>query len=158
MNKKYEEMVQEELCKEADKILKKFREDIYGNSGAEVHLKNVNDLQKIINMMKDGEKEKVVLTLNNFFDRNKDYAIEIYTRNTATRSTIGYIAVPNERECINKEKHYKVSWNNNYGDFKVPYDEVLNCYEETDEYGMQTVYVILKCGVSIEFECVGMVI
>jgi len=158
VNKKYEEMTKEELGEKANRILEKFREDIYGNSSSEIQLKNINDLQKIINMMKDCEKEKVILTLNSFFDKNKNYDIEIYVRNTTTRSTIGYIVVANERECINKEKQFEVSWNNKYENFKVPYDEVLNCYEETDEYGSQTVYVILKCGVSIEFECVGMVI
>lgn len=159
MSKKYEEMTSEELGEKANEILEKFREDIYGNSGTTIYLKNITDLQKVINIMKDCEKEKVIMILDAFFDKNKDYAIEIYVRNTNTRSIIGYIVVSNERKWIsNEEKQYKVSWNNEYSKFTIPYDEVLECYEETDEYGSQTVHVILKCGVSIEFECVGMVI
>ncbi len=159
MSKKYEEMTSEELGEKANEILKRFREDIYGNSGATIYLKNITDLQKVINIMKDCEKEKVIMILDTFFDKNKDYAIEIYVRNINTRSIIGYIVVSNERKWIsNEEKQYEVSWNNEYGKYTIPYDEVLDCYEETDEYGSQTVHVILKCGVSIEFECVGMVI
>lgn len=160
MGKKYEEMTNEELGEKANEILEKFREDIYGNSGTTIYLKNISDLQEVINAMKDCNKEKVIRTLNRFFEKNKDYAIEVYVRNTNTHSIIGYIVVvPNERELVcNEEKQYKVSWNNKYSNFTIPYDEVLNCYEETDEYGSQTIYVILKCGVSIEFECVGMII
>ena len=50
----------------------------------------------------------------------------------------------------------------NIGDIKsvnnilVPYDEVLDCYEERDEYNQQMVYVLLKNGMRIDFECVGL--
>lgn len=77
MSKKYEEMTSEELGEKANEILEKFREDIYGNSGTTIYLKNITDLQKVINIMKDCEKEKVIMILNAFFDKNKDYAIEI---------------------------------------------------------------------------------
>lgn len=70
-------MTSEELGEKANEILEKFREDIYGNSGTTIYLKNITDLQKVINIMKDCEKEKVIMILNAFFDKNKDYAIEI---------------------------------------------------------------------------------
>lgn len=38
----------------------------------------------------------------------------------------------------------------------IPYDEVMDCYEERDEYNQQMVQVILKNGMMIYFECVGM--
>lgn len=50
----------------------------------------------------------------------------------------------------------------NVGDMKsvnhiiIPFNEVLDCYEEKDEYNQQMVHVILKNGVTIYFECVGM--
>lgn len=40
--------------------------------------------------------------------------------------------------------------------FTIQYDEVVICFEETDEYGSQTASAIMKCGVSLNFECVGM--
>ena len=51
-------------------------------------------------------------------------------------------------------KDYKIiEWNEN--NFSIPYDKILACYDETDEYEQQMVFVILKCGVSIDFECCG---
>ena len=38
----------------------------------------------------------------------------------------------------------------------IPFNEVLDGYEERDEYYQQIVHVILKNGVTICFECVGM--
>lgn len=58
------------------------------------------------------------------------------------------------------DKKFTFEWNNCYdvmfNIFSVPYDEILTCYEEVDEYNQRTVYVLLKCGISIDFECVGL--
>ena len=43
----------------------------------------------------------------------------------------------------------------NVNDITIPYDEVLDCYEEKDECNQQMAYVILKNGMRIDFECVG---
>lgn len=105
---------------------------------------------------KADEKEEIILALDGFFNKNKDYIIHIYIRNTTTE-TIGEIHVPVERNWnCSRESRYEVSWNDGIDFFAIPCDEVLSCYQETDEYDIQTVYVILKCGISIEFECVGL--
>lgn len=38
----------------------------------------------------------------------------------------------------------------------IPFDEVLDCYEEKDEYNQQMTHVIMKNGMKVYFECVGM--
>lgn len=47
-----------------------------------------------------------------------------------------------------------------YNNFSLPYDEVMACYDEEDKYGelkiSETAIVILKNGMKIDFECVGM--
>jgi len=53
-----------------------------------------------------------------------------------------------------------LEWDNNHditlNNIFVPYDEVLACYDKEDEYGQQMVFVILNCGVSIDFGCCGL--
>lgn len=102
-------------------------------------------------------KEKFSKTLNDFLTRNEEYAIEIYLKNTDIDSIIGKFLAPIGRNYDqNGERGFKLSWNSGDNSLCVPHNEVIACYEEKDEYGSQTVHVILKCGVSIELECVGM--
>ena len=99
--------------------------------------------------------------LGGFLERNKEYAISGNISNGINGNPISNFLMAIDREYGSNESVLYLK--SNIGDIKnvnhilVPYDEVLDCYEERDEYGSQTVHVILKCGVSIEFECVGMV-
>ncbi|CUX56075.1 hypothetical protein BN3590_02183 [Clostridium sp. C105KSO15] len=102
-------------------------------------------------------KEKFSKTLNDFLTRNEEYAIEIYLKNTDIDSFIGRFLAPSGRNYDqNGERGFKVSWNSGVDSLCIPHNEVINCYDERDEYGIQTIYVIMESGVSIEFECCGM--
>lgn len=100
-------------------------------------------------------REKASKILNEFLTRNKDYAIEIYLK--STESIIGRLLMPINRNYDNKykENRFNMAWNGGDNLFNIPYDEVLACYEEKDEYGTQTVNVIMKSGFMIELECSG---
>ncbi len=105
-------------------------------------------------------KEKVENILGRFLERNKDYAISGYIRNGGSSCIIADFIVPIDREIKTDEKKFILI--SNIDDIKcinsitIPYDEVLACYEERDEYNQQMAYVILKNGIVIDFECVGM--
>lgn len=105
-------------------------------------------------------KEKVIKTLGEFLDRNKEYIVEAYISNTATSHIIGRMYVTTDRTFKTDDKGFTLEWDNKqdiaFNNFSVPYDEILACYDETDEYDQQMVFVILKCGVSIDFGCCGM--
>ena len=42
-----------------------------------------------------------------------------------------------------------------YEAFKIRYDDVKAIHEEQDEFGIQTVRIDMKYGITIEFTCVG---
>lgn len=163
MSKKYEEMTIEELGKEADKILNKFKEDIYGNVSASIWLKNIDNLQQIAKVMKncgiDSVKEKVDNILGGFSDRNREYSISGCLRNGIGGNAIASFLIPIDRKIGSNERKFFLRSGmdgiKNVNDITIPYDEVLDCYEERDEYNQQMVYVILKSGMRIDFECVG---
>lgn len=104
-------------------------------------------------------KEKVESILGGFFERNKDYSVNIYVRNGITGNIIADLLIPLDRNIELKED--KVLLKGNIGgvkccnNFSLPYDEILDCYEERDEYISQTVHVIMKNGMKFEFECCG---
>lgn len=100
-------------------------------------------------------KEKVVKTLGEFLDRNKEYVIGLYISDPVTNHIIGRMNVTTNRVFKANDKGITLEWNEN--NLSIPYDEILACYDETDEYEQQMVFVILKCGVSIDFGCVGMI-
>ena len=106
-------------------------------------------------------KEKVIRTLGEFLDKNKEYIVEAYISNTATSHIIGRMYVATDRTFKTDDKGFTLEWNNKqdiaFNNFSVPYDEILACYDETDEYDQQMIFVILKCGVSIDFECCGLI-
>ena len=101
-------------------------------------------------------KEKFSKTLNDFLTRNEEYAIQIYLKNTDTDSFIGRFLAPIGRNYDqNGEGGFKVSWNKGYDSLCISHNEVIACYQEKDEYGSQTVHLIMKYGVTIDFECCG---
>lgn len=101
-------------------------------------------------------KEKFSKTLNDFLTRNEEYAIQIYLKNTDTDSFIGRFLAPIGRNYDQNEKNgFDVSRNSGYDSLCISHNDVIACYEEKDEYGSQTVHVIMKCGVTTDFECVG---
>lgn len=163
MSKKYEEMTREKLGKEADEILKRFRNFCMGDSPIWMS-DDVNDLQKIVNAMKNygisEVKEKVDNALGGFSDRNREYSISGCIRNGVGGSTIADFLIPIDRKIETNERKFFLRSGmdgiKNVNDITIPYDEVLDCYEEKDEYNQQMVYVILKNGMRIDFECVGM--
>lgn len=105
-------------------------------------------------------KEKVIKTLGEFLDRNKEYMVGVYISNTITNHIIGRMAITTDRTFKADDKGFTLEWDNSndikINIFSVSHDEILACYDEVDEYDQQMVFVILKCGVSIDFECCGM--
>lgn len=106
-------------------------------------------------------KEKVISTLGEFLDRNKEYIVEAYISNSDTNSIIGRMHITTDRTFKANDKEFTLEWDNSndikFNNFSVSYDEILACYDEVDEYDQQMVFVILKCGVSIDFGCVGII-
>lgn len=104
-------------------------------------------------------KEKVENILGGFLDRNKDYAISGNISNGISGNHISDFWMTIDRQFGSNESVLYLK--SNIGDIKsvnhilISYDEVLDCYEERDEYNQQMVYVILKNGMRIDFECVG---
>lgn len=96
-------------------------------------------------------KEKVIKTLGGFLDGNERYVIGVYISNPVTNHIIGKMNVATDRVFKADDKGILLEWNDN--SISILYDEVLACYDETDEYDQQMVFVVLKCGVSIDFEC-----
>lgn len=105
-------------------------------------------------------KEKVIKTLGDFLERNKDYTIEVYMSNLSTNSILGQMYITDECSFKTDDKKVTLEWDNRHGvvlnNISLSYDEILSCYEEVDEYNQQTIHVILKCGISIDFGCCGL--
>lgn len=111
-------------------------------------------------------KERVKNILGGFLKRNREFVIEVYINNGITNSNIGRIIVPTDRIYNAKDKEFMVEWDNDensnvrYNNLSFLYDEVMACYEETDEYKnlkiSESTIVILKNGMEFNFVCVGM--
>ena len=105
-------------------------------------------------------KEKVIKTLGEFLERNKEYTVEVYISNLSTNSIIGKMYITDDSTFKADDKKVVLEWDNRHNimlnNISILYDEVLACYNEEDEYGQQMVFVILKCGVSIDFGCCGL--
>lgn len=157
-------MAREELGKEADEILKRFRIDTSGNTP--VWTEDIANLHEIVNILKNygigAAKEKVDNILGGLSDRNSEYSISGCIRNSTGGSTIANFLIPMDRKMeSNAGKLFLRSSMNgvkNVNDITITisYDEVLDCCEERDEYNQQMAYVILKNGMRIDFECAGM--
>lgn len=107
-------------------------------------------------------KEKVDKILGGLLERNKDYAIHAYIRNGITDNSIAKLLIPIDRTAKSEEEKYSVEWkvaDIECNDFSLPYDEIMDCYENNCEDGRikisESVVVILKNGMKIEFECCG---
>lgn len=103
-------------------------------------------------------KEKVEKILCGFFERNKDYAIHTYIRNGVTGDFMTRLLIPINRNVQSEEKKFLIDWkigNVECDNLVLPYNEIMECYEERDEYNQQTVHVILKNCMKFEFECCG---
>ena len=104
-------------------------------------------------------REKIESILGGFLERNKNYAISGNISNGVSGNPISDFLFPIDRQYGSTERVFYLK--GNVGSIKsvnrvsIPYDEVLDCYEERDEYNQQMVYVILKNGIRIDFECVG---
>ncbi len=105
-------------------------------------------------------KEKVDSILGGFSDRNREYSISGSIRNGLGGSIIANFLIPIDRKTESNERKFflrsGIDGVKNVNDITIPYDEVLYCYEEKDEYNQQMAYVILKNGIRIDFECVGL--
>lgn len=105
-------------------------------------------------------KEKVIKILGDFLERTKGYTVEVYISNLSTNSIIGRMYITNDSTFKADDKKVVLEWDNKHdimlNNISILYDEVLACYDEEDEYGQQMVFVILKCGVSIDFGCCGL--
>ena len=105
-------------------------------------------------------KEKLENILGGFLERNKEYAVELYIDNAVTNSRIGQILITSDRIYETNEKKLTVKWNINhdikFNECAFQYDQVLACYEETDKYNQQMIYVIMKNGMEFDFGCIGM--
>ena len=103
-------------------------------------------------------KQKVTEQLKDFFSRNRDYAVELDLKEIQTRTNIGTFSITMNRECSYKNDLLSISWKNNeciYEAFKIRYDDVSAIHEEQDEFGIETVHIDMKYGITIEFTCVG---
>lgn len=111
-------------------------------------------------------KEKVENILGDFLERNKDYAVTGNISNGLNGNPIFDFLIPIDRQYRSAEKVFYLK--SNMGDMKsvnrisIPYDEVLACYEEVDKDDnlkiSETVVIILKNSMEIDFECCGMTI
>lgn len=103
-------------------------------------------------------KQEVAERLEDFFSRNRDYAIELDLKDIQTHTNIGSFTITMNRECSYEDNLLSLSWQNNeciYEAFKIRYDDVKAIHEEQDEFGIQTVRIDMKYGITIEFTCVG---
>ena len=105
-------------------------------------------------------KEKVIKILGDFLERNKEYIVEAYISNPVTNHIIGRMYVATDRTFKTDDKGFTLEWDNKkditYNNLSIPYNEILACYDETDEYDQQMIFIILKCGISVDFGCCGM--
>lgn len=108
--------------------------------------------------MSSTKKERVTQLVNSILHDNKDYAIEAYIQSTVTESIITKLIIPCEREEKLTDSKYSVEWKQGEVEFDrlvIPFDEVLNCYEEND-FGSRTVFITMKTGMMVTLECVGL--
>lgn len=103
-------------------------------------------------------KQEVAEMLKDFFSRNRDYAVELDLKDIQTHTNIGIFSISMNRKCSYEDDLLALSWENNeciYEAFKIRYDDVSAIHEEQDEFGIETVHIDMKYGITIEFTCVG---
>ncbi|MSS11757.1 hypothetical protein FYJ38_24430 [Clostridium sp. WB02_MRS01] len=103
-------------------------------------------------------KETTSKILIDFMNRNREYAIESYLKTESTEDIIGRFIIPCERsynQNTNGGDRFRITWGRPQNGLIIPYGDVIACYQEKDEYGSQTVHVIMMGGVTIDLECCG---
>lgn len=93
-------------------------------------------------------------------DKNKEYIVEAYISNPVTNHIFGRMYVATDRTFKTNDEGFTLEWDNKqditYNNLSISYDDILACYDETDEYDKQMIFIIFKCGISIDFGCCGM--
>lgn len=121
-----------------------------------IRIEKENDIMGFIDV-----KEKVTKTLGEFLDRNKEHIVEAYISNPVTNHIIGRMYVATDRIFKTDDKGFTFEWDNKqgiaYNNLSILYDDILACYNEVDEYDQEMAFVILKCGLSIDFGCCGLI-
>lgn len=105
-----------------------------------------------------GIKEKIEMLLGGFLERNKNYSVNVYIRNGVTGNFMTRLLIPIERNIQLEEKKLLMGWKVSdveCNELSLMHDEIMDCYEEKDEYNQQMVHVLMKNGMMIEFECCG---
>lgn len=97
-------------------------------------------------------KETVEKVLGTFLERNKNYIIHAYIRKLSSGNILADFSISDWR-TKEHDKYYKVIWDEDY--IVISYADTVNCYEEIDEFGQQSVHIFLSGGIRIEFECCG---
>lgn len=98
------------------------------------------------------ELEKTDKILKNFFDKNKDYAIELIVGPEA--KPIGNFLITVDRSCFSKDNIFAVSWQCQM--VKLDYNDVTSVKKDKDEFGIETVRIKTTQEITWEFICVGM--
>ena len=105
-------------------------------------------------------KERVDKILGDFLKRDRNYAVELYIRNAVTNKRVGQMFITMDRTVKTDDDNFRIEWNIGhdikFNEFSFAYVEILACYDESDKYDQQTVYVIFKNGMEFVFECIGM--
>lgn len=104
-------------------------------------------------------KEKIERILGGFFEKNREYLISGNISNGISGYSISDFCFPIDRQYGSTRSAFYLKGNMEdpgVNRVSIPYDEVLDCYQEKDEYNQQMVHVIKKNGMKIYFECVGM--
>lgn len=97
-------------------------------------------------------KEIVEKVLGTFLERNKNYVIHAYIRKLSSENILAEFSI-SDRRTKEHDDYYKVIWDEDY--VVISYADAVNCYEEIDEFGQQSVHIFLGGGIRIEFECCG---
>lgn len=92
-----------------------------------------------------------------FLKKSEDYIINFQYMNM-NRTVISYGCIPSDgREDKSNKEEFNFYWQRDYtcqGSITFPYNEVLRCYFEEDEWGQISVDIILN-GIIIGLECCG---
>lgn len=100
--------------------------------------------------------EKIDSILGGFLKKNSGHLITAYINNSCTHEKIGQVTVTTERKFTVDNKKSMLEWECGHcgcNNLVFLHGEVMDCYEEIYERGLQSVYVILKNGIEVEFDC-----
>ncbi len=115
-------------------------------------------IKELMGKKKDLIEIKVETIIEKFLERNKGYIIEIYIINAVNDAVMSLLYIPIERNVDKDEGGITITWESSNIDCNhcsLLYDEIMDCYEELIEPTFQSVSAILKNGIKIQFECIG---